>query len=67
MQEVDEKYITLNDGTVVPYGLLVWSTGVGPSKFVKSLPFEKAPGGRLAVDKRLKVVGTSAGRSFNVC
>jgi hypothetical protein len=66
MQEVGEKHITLNDGTVVPYGLLVWSTGVGPSRFVKSLPFEKAPQGRLAVDERLKVVSESAGRSFNM-
>lgn len=66
MQEVGEKHITLNDGTVVPYGLLVWSTGVGPSRFVKSLSFEKAPQGRLAVDERLKVVRKSAGRSFNV-
>ena len=36
----------LSDGSVVPYGLLVWSTGVGPSDFVKSTDLPKSPGGR---------------------
>lgn len=46
VKEVDPKKIVLNDGTEVPYGLLVWSTGVGPSQFVKSLDLPKSPGGR---------------------
>jgi len=37
VKEVKPSEITLSDGTRVPYGLLVWSTGVGPSEFVKSL------------------------------
>ncbi|GAQ89703.1 NADH-dehydrogenase [Klebsormidium nitens] len=57
VKEVSDNHITLNDGTTVPYGVLVWSTGVGPSQLVKGLPFEKSPRGRLAVDTRLKVVG----------
>lgn len=36
--------IILSDGTDVPYGLLVWSTGVGPSPFVNSLDIPKAKG-----------------------
>jgi NADH:ubiquinone reductase (non-electrogenic) len=36
VKEVHPKKIVLSDETNVPYGLLVWSTGVGP----------KAPGGR---------------------
>lgn len=43
---VEPEKINLNDGTEVPYGLLVWSTGVGPSPFVHPLQFPKAPGGR---------------------
>ena len=43
---VHAKKIVLNDGTDVPYGLLVWSTGVGPSQFVKSLDLPKSSGGR---------------------
>lgn len=46
VKEVHPEKIVLNDGTVVPYGLLVWSTGVGPSEFVKSLNLPKSPGGR---------------------
>ena len=47
MKDVEEKKIILNDGTEVPYGLLVWSTGVGPSAIIQSLDLPKAPGGRL--------------------
>lgn len=55
MKEVKPTEITLSDGTSVPYGLLVWSTGVGPSEFVKSLDLPKSPGGRIGVDEWLRV------------
>eukprot|EP00850_Spirogloea_muscicola_P001542 SM000005S17339 [mRNA] locus=s5:1405445:1410362:- [translate_table: standard] len=53
--EVLPKHLSLSDGTSVPYGLLVWSTGVGPTAFVKSLPFEKSRGGRIATDEWLRI------------
>lgn len=46
MKNVQPKKIVLSDGTEVPYGLLVWSTGVGPSTFVQKTDLPKAPGGR---------------------
>lgn len=46
MKEVHPRKLVLSDGSDVPYGLLVWSTGVGPSEFVKSLNVPKSPGGR---------------------
>jgi len=55
VKEVKPSEITLSDGTRVPYGLLVWSTGVGPSEFVKSLDLPKSPGGRIGVDEWLRV------------
>ncbi|KAL7130112.1 hypothetical protein ABFS83_13G112100 [Erythranthe nasuta] len=55
VKEVHPNKIVLSDGSDVPYGLLVWSTGVGPSEFVKSLQFPKAPGGRIGVDEWLRV------------
>ncbi|WCJ26963.1 Internal alternative NAD(P)H-ubiquinone oxidoreductase A1 mitochondrial [Euphorbia peplus] len=55
VKEVHPKKIILSDGTEVPYGLLVWSTGVGPSQFVKSLNLPKSPGGRIGVDEYLRV------------
>ncbi|XP_020252678.1 internal alternative NAD(P)H-ubiquinone oxidoreductase A1, mitochondrial-like [Asparagus officinalis] len=55
VKDVEPHKIVLNDGTEVPYGLLVWSTGVGPSPFIRSLEFPKAPGGRIGVDDWLRV------------
>lgn len=54
VKEVHPEKIVLNDGTDVPYGLLVWSTGVGPSQFVKTLNLPKSPGGRIGVDEWLR-------------
>ncbi|KAI3456319.1 hypothetical protein Pfo_012982 [Paulownia fortunei] len=55
VKEVHPNKIVLSDGSDVPYGLLVWSTGVGPSEFVKSLNLPKSPGGRIGVDEWLRV------------
>ncbi|XP_020222667.1 internal alternative NAD(P)H-ubiquinone oxidoreductase A2, mitochondrial [Cajanus cajan] len=55
VKEVHPKKIVLSDGTEVPYGLLVWSTGVGPSKFVKTLNLPTSPCGRIGVDDWLRV------------
>lgn len=55
VKEVHPKKIVLSDGSDVPYGLLVWSTGVGPSEFVKSLDLPKSQGGRIGVDEWLRV------------
>ncbi|GMP72629.1 hypothetical protein CsSME_00030583 [Camellia sinensis var. sinensis] len=55
VKEVHPKKLVLSDGSDVPYGLLVWSTGVGPSEFVKSLNLPKAPGGRIGIDEWLRV------------
>ncbi|XP_010922566.1 internal alternative NAD(P)H-ubiquinone oxidoreductase A2, mitochondrial [Elaeis guineensis] len=55
VKDVQPEKIILNDGTEVPYGLLVWSTGVGPSPFISSLQFPKSPGGRIGVDEWLRI------------
>ncbi|KAK4711250.1 hypothetical protein R3W88_005763 [Solanum pinnatisectum] len=55
VKEVHPDKIVLSDGSDVPYGLLVWSTGVGPSKFIKSLDIPKSPGGRIGIDEWLRV------------
>lgn len=56
VKEVRAEEVELVDGQVLPFGLLVWSTGVGPTPFVLSLPFVKTPKGRLAVDPGLRVM-----------
>ncbi|RLN24491.1 hypothetical protein C2845_PM07G27400 [Panicum miliaceum] len=55
VKDVQPTKLILDNGEEVPYGLLVWSTGVGASPFVKSLPFPKSPGGRIGVDEWLRV------------
>lgn len=56
VKEVRQMEIELQDHSVIPFGLCVWSTGVGPTPFVLSLPFAKTPRGRLAIDGRLRVL-----------
>jgi hypothetical protein len=41
---------------VIPFGLCIWSTGVGPTPFTLSLPFLKTSKGRVAVDEFLRVM-----------
>ncbi|XP_062172661.1 internal alternative NAD(P)H-ubiquinone oxidoreductase A2, mitochondrial-like [Alnus glutinosa] len=55
VKDVKAQKLILNDGTEVPYGLLVWSTGVGPSPLVNSLELPKSPGGRIGVDEWLRI------------
>lgn len=55
VKDVQTEKIILSDGCEVPYGLLVWSTGVGPSPFVKDLELPKSPGGRIGIDDWLRV------------
>ncbi|KAE8711390.1 Internal alternative NAD(P)H-ubiquinone oxidoreductase A1 [Hibiscus syriacus] len=55
VKDVKPENLVLSDGSEVPYGLLVWSTGVGPSPFVKSLGLPKSPGGRIGIDEWLRV------------
>ncbi|KAK6935719.1 FAD/NAD(P)-binding domain [Dillenia turbinata] len=55
VQDVQPHRIILTGGSSVPYGLLVWSTGVGPSSLIKSLNLPKSPGGRIGIDEWLWV------------
>lgn len=67
VKDVQPHKITLTDGTDVPYGLLVWSTGVGPSHFVQDLDIPKAPGGRIGVDEWLRVPSVQDVYSIGDC
>mgnify|MGYP002480288958 CR=1 FL=1 len=53
VKEVREGAVVLQDGTVIPCGLVVWSTGVGPRKLTQSLNWPKR-GDRILVDNHLK-------------
>ncbi|MCD7468968.1 Internal alternative NAD(P)H-ubiquinone oxidoreductase A1, mitochondrial [Datura stramonium] len=66
VQDVQPEKIVLSDGTNVPYGLLVWSTGVGPSPFVNSLDIPKAKG-RIGIDEWLRVPSVQDVYSIGDC
>lgn len=54
---VEQDTILLKDGTKISYGLIVWSTGIGPTELVGTLPFQKDRGSRLLINDYLLVKG----------
>ncbi|MHB1050501.1 MAG: FAD-dependent oxidoreductase [Bacteroidota bacterium] len=64
---VKEKELELKDGSHVPYGLLVWSTGNTQTPFVRSLPFEKDLASRIVTDEYFHVKGHTAIFAFGDC
>ncbi len=53
---VEARRVLLKDGTEIPFGLLVWSTGIGPTPLVKSLPLKTDAHTRIIVDDFLRCV-----------
>ncbi|KAG5189439.1 pyridine nucleotide-disulfide oxidoreductase-domain-containing protein [Tribonema minus] len=51
---VKDHKVLLADGNSIPYGLVVWSTGIKPVDFTAKLEIEKVRG-RITVDERLRV------------
>lgn len=54
---IGKTVIYLNDGTEIPYGVVVWSTGIGPQDFVVSSPLPLNDGKKIITDERLLVQG----------
>ncbi len=65
--KVEEKQIVLKDGSHIPYGMMVWSTGNTQTPFVRSLPFEKDRGSRLVTDEFFRVKGQTNIYSLGDC
>eukprot|EP00124_Ichthyophonus_hoferi_P004172 Ihof_evm2s429 gene=Ihof_evmTU2s429 len=53
VKEVRANEVELMDGDIIPYGVMVWSTGVGPSHLTKRLGLELSKDGRVAVNKHM--------------
>lgn len=64
--EVKEDRVILGDGTHIPCGLVVWSTGVAPRQFVKGLEIPKNSRGQILTDKFLHVIGDKNDSVFAV-
>lgn len=56
VKELKADEAVLSTGEVLPYGLTVWSTGVGPTNFTTGLDFAKTARGRIAIDGELRVL-----------
>ncbi|CAL1536169.1 unnamed protein product [Lymnaea stagnalis] len=53
--EVTANSVKLRDGTVIPCGLVVWSTGLAPRDFTKTLKYTKNRAGQILTDRFLRV------------
>ncbi|MGH2567756.1 MAG: FAD-dependent oxidoreductase [Bacteroidota bacterium] len=56
---VEKEKIVLQDGSSIPYGLAVWTTGIGPTEFVSTLSVPKDRLGRILTDEFFRVQGFS--------
>mmetsp|Transcript_26495 Transcript_26495/g.82764 ORF Transcript_26495/g.82764 Transcript_26495/m.82764 type:complete len:420 (-) Transcript_26495:131-1390(-) len=60
VQKVDEKRVYLSDGSTLECGMVVWSTGVAPTRFTKRLLATdqiSSNRGRLCMDDKMRVLG----------
>jgi NADH:ubiquinone reductase (non-electrogenic) len=55
VREVREREVLLADGSTLPCGLTVWSTGIGATPLVEGLPFPKDRAQRLITDEFFRV------------
>ncbi|KAF1336683.1 Nadh-ubiquinone oxidoreductase, partial [Globisporangium splendens] len=57
---VTKDSVTLQDGEVIPTGLVVWTAGVGPNDLTKSLTvFEKSKRGNILTNQYCQVLGAA--------
>lgn len=67
VRRIGKRSIHLNKGPAIPYGLVVWTTGVRPADLTRDLPFKKDSASRLVVDDFLQLDETSRHFSLGDC
>ncbi|MBI4534811.1 MAG: FAD-dependent oxidoreductase [Ignavibacteriae bacterium] len=65
--KVGKEIIHLGDGSEIPYGLLLWSTGNGPTPFVERIKLPKDERSRIIVDKYFRVKGLESIYALGDC
>lgn len=64
---VNEHAAYLEDGSEIPYGLLVWSTGIGPTTFAQNASLSKDRKGRILTDEYFRVKGMESVYALGDC
>ena len=54
---VDPAVVHLKDGSALPYGLLLWTTGTGPTRFARLADFPRDDRARFLTDEYFRVKG----------
>ncbi|GFY41871.1 internal alternative NAD(P)H-ubiquinone oxidoreductase A1, mitochondrial [Trichonephila inaurata madagascariensis] len=62
--EIKEDSVTLKDGTSIPCGLVVWSTGLSPRKFTQDLKLPKNSREQILVDDYLRILCDPKGNTY---
>lgn len=57
VKSVGHAQCILADGRKLPFGLMVWSTGLAPLELIENMQGVKKERGRIAIDGRLRVSG----------
>lgn len=57
VKSVGHAQCILADGRKLPFGLMVWSTGLAPVELTENMQGVKKERGRIAIDGRLRVFG----------
>lgn len=64
---VEERSLTLRNGTELSFGLLLWSTGNGPTSFARAAPLPKDSRSRILTDATFRVEGSAALYAIGDC
>jgi NADH:ubiquinone reductase (non-electrogenic) len=64
---VESDRVVLRSGSEIPCGLVVWSTGIGPTDLAAALPFPKDRSLRLLTDRYFLVKGTTGVYALGDC
>ena len=64
VKEVRPNSVLLDDGTELPCGLVVWSTGLAPHTFTQNLQVQRNRAGQIETDEWLRILSDPTGDSF---
>lgn len=64
--EVKPESVILSNGKKIPCGLVVWSTGLAPNEFIKSLNVPKTSNGRILTDNYLRILGDESKDAYAI-